>query len=253
MPAIHNRVTIARSPDDVWALLRDLAAVTEWVPGITGAHVDGTRRICTTAEGAEIHEEIELDDARRSYAYTQPVHPLGFRASRGSLAVTGNGVEAHVVWDAEIEFADPGQEAQVMPLLEQGYAAALDMLKGLLEQRPVDVVNRFYEAAADGRIDELVGLLSEDVTFDGPVKHTRGAREYIAMSEQLLAFHRDTTMLRQFENGDAVCSIYELKMGTPAGGELTMTMADWIDVAGGKVAAQRIYFDPREFAQAFSM
>jgi ketosteroid isomerase-like protein len=73
------------------------------------------------------------------------------------------------------------------------------------------------------------------------------------MNEQLLAFHRKTTMLRQFENGNAVCSIYELRMATPAGGELTMTMADWIDVADGKVAAQRIYFDPREFAQAFSM
>jgi ketosteroid isomerase-like protein/uncharacterized protein YndB with AHSA1/START domain len=253
MPEIHNKVTIARSPNDVWALLRDLAAVTEWVPGITGAQVDGTRRICTTAEGAEIHEVIELDDARRSYAYTQPVHPLGFKASSGSLAVTGNGADSQVAWDAEIEFTDPAQEAQVMPLLEQGYAAALEMLKGLLEQRPVDVVNRFYEAAADGRIDELAGLVSEDVIFDGPVMHARGAREYVAMSEQLLAFHRETTMLRQFENGDAVCSIYDLRMATPAGGELTLTMADWIDVAGGKVAAQRIYFDPREFRQAFSM
>jgi carbon monoxide dehydrogenase subunit G len=48
MPTIHNKVTIASSPDDVWALLRDLTAVTEWVPGIAGARLDGTRRICTT-------------------------------------------------------------------------------------------------------------------------------------------------------------------------------------------------------------
>ena len=253
MPTIHKDVTIARSPDDVWALLRDLAAVSEWVPGIASARLDGTRRICTTAEGAEIHEEIELDDARRTYAYTQPVHPLGFKASRGSLAVTGNGSDSQVAWHAEIQFTDPAQEAQIMPLLEQGYAAALETLKRRLEQRPLDVVNRFYEAAADGHIDKLADLVSDDVTFDGPVMHTRGAHEYIAMSEQLLAFHRETTMLRQFENGDGVCSIYELRMATPAGGELTLTMADWIDVAGGKVAAQRIYFDPREFAQAFSM
>jgi len=73
------------------------------------------------------------------------------------------------------------------------------------------------------------------------------------MNEQLLGFHRETTMLRQFEEEDSVCSIYELRMATPADGELTMTIADWIKVADGKIAAQRIYFDPREFAQAFGM
>jgi ketosteroid isomerase-like protein len=253
MPTIHNEVAIARSPDHVWALLRDLAAVTDWVPGIAGARLDGTRRICTTAEGAEIHEEIELDDARRAYSYTQPIHPLGFKASRGTLAVTGNGADSHVTWDAEFELADPAQEAQLLPLLEQGYSAALEALKERLEQRPLDVVNRFYEATSARRSDELAGLVSEDVTFDGPVMQARGAREYLAMNEQLLGFHRDTTMLRQFEDRGDVCSIYELTMRTPAGGELTLTVADWMEVADGRIAAQRIYFDPREFAQAFGM
>jgi ketosteroid isomerase-like protein/uncharacterized protein YndB with AHSA1/START domain len=253
MPTIHNDVTIARSPDDVWALLSDLAAVTDWVPGIMSARLDGTRRICTTAEGAEIHEEIELDDARRRYAYTQPVHPLGFKASRGTLAVTGNGAGSHVVWDAEVEFADAEQETQLIPLLEQGYATALETLKRRLERRPLDVVNRFYEATSNRRSHELAALIREDVTFDGPVMQARGAREYLAMNEQLLGFHRETTMLRQFEDEGGVCSIYVMTMGTPAGGELTMTIADWIEVADGKIAAQRIYFDPREFAQAFGM
>jgi ketosteroid isomerase-like protein len=91
------------------------------------------------------------------------------------------------------------------------------------------------------------------VIFDGPVMHAHGAREYRAMNEQLLSFHRGTTMLRQFESGDAVCSIYEMAMATPAGGELAMTIADWMEVADGKIASQRIYFDAREFAQAFGM
>jgi hypothetical protein len=107
MQTIHNEVTVARSPDDVWALLRDLTAVTDWVPGIAGARLDGTRRICTTVEGEEIHEEIELDDARRTYAYTQPVHPLGFKESRGSLAVTGNGADSHVAWHADTRGVRP--------------------------------------------------------------------------------------------------------------------------------------------------
>jgi ketosteroid isomerase-like protein/carbon monoxide dehydrogenase subunit G len=253
MPTIRNAVTIDRSPDDVWALLRELSAVTDWVPGIDAARVEGTRRICTTAEGMEIHEEIELDDRRRRYEYTQTKHPLGFRKSRGSLAVSGNGAGARVSWDAEVEFADAAQEEQFLPLLEQGYASALETLKRSLERRPLDVVNRFYEVTSEGKTAELASLVAEDVTFDGPVLHARGAREYLAMSEGLLGFHRGTRMLRQFENGDAVCSIYELTMATPAGGEVTMTMADWIEVARGKIAAQRIYFDPREFAQSFGM
>ena len=41
MPTIRNDVTITRSADDVWAVLRDLPAVSEWVPGIAGARLDG--------------------------------------------------------------------------------------------------------------------------------------------------------------------------------------------------------------------
>jgi ketosteroid isomerase-like protein/uncharacterized protein YndB with AHSA1/START domain len=253
MQTIHNDVTISRSPDDVWALLRDVEAVTEWVPGIAEARVQGTRRICMTADGGEIHEEIELDDARRTYAYSQPVHPLGLSTSRGVLSVTGTGADTHVAWDAELEFDDPANEAQIMPLLEQGYAAALAALKRRLERRPLEVVSRFYEATGKGRTDELADLVSDDVTFDGPLMQARGAAEYLAMNEQLLGFHRQTTMLRQFENDDAVCSIYELTIATPAGEDLKLTMADWIEVAEGRVAAQRIYFDPREFAQVFGM
>ena len=253
MPTIRNDVSISRPPDEVWALLRDLDAVTEWVPGIAEARVEGTRRICTTADGDEIQEEIELDDARRRYAYSQPVHPLGLNTSRGVLSVTGNGAGTRVAWESELEFADPAQEAQVMPLLEQGYAGALESLKRRLETRALDVVNRFYAATGKRRTGELAELVSDDVTFDGPLMHARGAAEYLAMNEQLLGFHRQTTMLRQFEGDEAVCSIYELTMATPAGGELMLTIADWIEVADGRVAAQRIYFDPRAFAQAFGM
>jgi ketosteroid isomerase-like protein/uncharacterized protein YndB with AHSA1/START domain len=253
MPTIQKDVTIARSPDEVWVLLSDLTGVTEWVPGITGARVDGTHRVCTTSEGAEIHEELELDDGSRAYAYTQPVHPLGFKTSRGRLAVIPSGAGSLVTWDAEIEFAATEHEAQFLPLLEKGYAAALDGLKRLVEQRPLDVVNRFYKATAKRDAAALAAFVSEDVNFDGPLMRAQGEREYLAMNEQLLGFHRDTTMLRQFENGNSVCSIYELRMATPAGGELTVVIADWIEIAGGKIAAQRIYFDPRGFARAFGM
>jgi hypothetical protein len=38
-----------------------------------------------------------------------------------------------VAWNAEVEFADPGQETQFLPMLEQGYAGALQRLKETVE------------------------------------------------------------------------------------------------------------------------
>jgi ketosteroid isomerase-like protein len=81
----------------------------------------------------------------------------------------------------------------------------------------------------------------------------RGAEEYLALNERLLPAHLETRMLRQFAEGNQVCSIYELVMRTPAGGTLTIPMADWIQVLGGRVVEQRIYYDPRQFATAFGM
>lgn len=116
-----------------------------------------------------------------------------------------------------------------------------------------DVVNHFYEVTNARRPQDLPPLVSEDVTFVGPLMQAAGAGEYVAMNEQLLGFHAGTRMLHQFEDGDDVCSIYELDMKTPSGESITLMIADWIRVGGGKVASQRIYFDPREFAQAFGM
>jgi len=134
MATIHAQLRIDRTPDEVWQVLGDLGAVGEWVPGISAVHVEGAKRICTMSDGPEIHEEIsDFSDADRCFSYSQVVHPLGFKSSRGTLAVTAAGSGSEVRWDAEIEFADKAQEAQVLPMLEQGYAAALAALKGRVE------------------------------------------------------------------------------------------------------------------------
>lgn len=121
------------------------------------------------------------------------------------------------------------------------------------------IVNRFYDLTNDKRrpIAEIIGemrrLVADDIIFAGPVMQVRGAHGYLALNEQLLPAHVETRMLRQFGDHDHVCSIYELVLRTPAGGTLVVPMADWIRVANGRVAEQRIYYDPREFAAAFGM
>src|SRR5919198_504087 len=95
----------------------------------------------------------------------------------------------------------------------------------------LDVVNRFYDATDRRRADELPALVAEDVTFAGPLMQASGAGEYVAMNEQLLGFHAGTRMLRQFEDGSDVCSLYEMRMSTPAGGSLTLLGA-WRHLSG---------------------
>jgi mxaD protein len=135
MPKIENEIVIDRRPEEAWAILGDLGAVTRWVPGVTSARMEGMRRICTLEEGGEIHEEIAgFSDEQRRYSYEQTVHPLRFRRSEGALAVEPhrNGA-SRVVWNAELEFADPAQETQLLGMLEQGYAGALRRLKEVVE------------------------------------------------------------------------------------------------------------------------
>jgi uncharacterized protein YndB with AHSA1/START domain len=132
---IAGDIVIARPPDDVWAVLGDLAGAPTWVPGVTAARMEGMRRICALEDGGEIHEEItEFSDERKRYAYDQVVHPLGFKRSEGTLTVEPNGDGSIVLWSAEIELGNPAHEAQVLPMLEEGYAAALANLKEVVER-----------------------------------------------------------------------------------------------------------------------
>lgn len=133
MQKLDNKIVIDRSPDHVWAILGDLTAVTRWVPGVASARMEGMRRICRMEDGAEIHEQISDVSDGHSYRYDQTVHPLGFERSEGTLAVEPHGEATRVVWNAEIEFTDPGQATRLMPMLEQGYAAALQRLKETAE------------------------------------------------------------------------------------------------------------------------
>ncbi len=117
----------------------------------------------------------------------------------------------------------------------------------------LEIVSRFYEATNRRQVEGLGDMVAANVTFTGPVMHATGANEYLQMNAQLLPFHRETRMLAQFEREHDVCSLYEMDLETPAGGRLTVTMADWIRVEDGKIAEQRIFFDPRSFAAGFGL
>lgn len=119
--------------------------------------------------------------------------------------------------------------------------------------KALETTNRFYEITESKKGKGLEDMIAKDMTFDGPLMKFNGAKEYIESTKQFLQMHRATRMQKQFENGNDMCSIYEMDVATPAGGMITLEIVDWVQVANGKVARQKIFYDPREFAKAFGM
>lgn len=137
MTRLHKTVSIAASPDDVWAVLGDLTATPEWLPGTATARMDGSIRVCTTHDGNDIREEIgDYSAERRTYAYRHLEVPLPVRDSTGIFRIKAAGTGAVVTLDAEFEALDPAMEAE----LERMFGGALEQALESLRRRVEDGV-----------------------------------------------------------------------------------------------------------------
>lgn len=128
MPRLENEIAIAASPEAVWAVVGDLEATPEWVPGIVEAKVEGNRRVCRTAEGEEIHEEVVGSDPDRTVTYRQTQVPLPVADSRGTLKVVPAAGGSRVEWVAEFDAPD-----EVATMVDGYYKQTLELLKRRVE------------------------------------------------------------------------------------------------------------------------
>lgn len=125
--SVRHHITIARSADDVWALVGDPARLHEWFPGITACTVDGTTRVITLGSGLPMPEEILINDGiqrRFQYRITAPI----FQHHRGSIDVLDMGDGTCVV--VYTTDADPRTMALT---IGGGTAGALAELKRQME------------------------------------------------------------------------------------------------------------------------
>ena len=130
MVQLRKSVAIDASPDDVWAVLGDLAATTEWLPGMVAARMEGSTRICTTAGGFEIREEIsDYAPATRSYRYRHLAIPLPVKNSSGSFTVEPRNGGAEIVLEAQFEALENVDEAQVGEMFGAALEQSLHSLK----------------------------------------------------------------------------------------------------------------------------
>jgi carbon monoxide dehydrogenase subunit G len=96
-------ITIDRSPDEVWKLVREFGGLEQWMPGVETCVVDGDVRTIGMM-GIEVKEQLrEVDDAARRFSYSLIESPMGNLESHlVTIAVDPEGSGSHVTWSVEI-------------------------------------------------------------------------------------------------------------------------------------------------------
>jgi hypothetical protein len=126
---VRRHVFIARSADDVWALVGDPGRLHDWFPS-TATEVQGSKRWVSLASGLRFEEDIvTLDHDLRRFQY-RIVNNAIVQSHLGTVDVIPDGPDrCVVVYSTD---ADP----EVMALMIAGAAGeGLETLKNMMESR----------------------------------------------------------------------------------------------------------------------
>jgi uncharacterized protein YndB with AHSA1/START domain len=135
MVELRKTVEINAGVDAVWDVLGDLAATTEWLPGTVAARMEGSTRICTTADGFEIREEISgLAPNRHSYRFSHLEMPLPVKSSTGSFRVEPLDGGSLVVVEDRFEAVEAAREAELAAMFGGALEQSLQALKRRVEE-----------------------------------------------------------------------------------------------------------------------
>jgi carbon monoxide dehydrogenase subunit G len=96
-------VSIDRSPDDVWKLLREFGGIAEWMPGVETCTVEGDVRTLGMM-GMQVKEQLRgLDEKAHAISYSLIESPIGNLESHlVTIAVAPEGKGSHVTWAVEV-------------------------------------------------------------------------------------------------------------------------------------------------------
>ncbi|HTL87008.1 MAG TPA: SRPBCC family protein [Acidimicrobiia bacterium] len=96
-------ISIDRSADEVWKLLREFGGLAEWMPGVDTCTVEGDVRTLGMM-GMEVKERLEkLDDDNRVIAYSLFDAPIpNLESHLCTISVDPEGSGSHVTWSVEV-------------------------------------------------------------------------------------------------------------------------------------------------------
>ena len=135
MPHISTTVEIDATPEAVWAVLGDLTATPDWLPGVVSASFEGSTRICILADGTQIHEQISGHNNRqRSYHFRHLRTPLPVHNLHGSFTVAADAAgNSLVTLDTNFQPADPAP-AELTDMIQNAFGQSLASLRRWIEK-----------------------------------------------------------------------------------------------------------------------
>lgn len=107
-------------------------------------------------------------------------------------------------------------------------------------------VNEYLTAFWSGDFETAQRLLAQDFSFHGPLAHAPDRAAFLASAAPLARVVRGHELLRQWVDGDEVCSIYDCRLESTQGAG-SVLVAEWDTVRGGQLAAARLVFDTAAF------
>jgi carbon monoxide dehydrogenase subunit G len=122
-------VSIDRSADEVWKLVREFGSLGEWMPGIDSCVVNGDVRTLEMM-GMEMKEQLrELDDDARSISYSLIEAPIpNLESHLATISVAESGTGSHVTWSYDVS---PDELAGLFgPVYENSIGAIKKQVEG---------------------------------------------------------------------------------------------------------------------------
>ena len=115
--------------------------------------------------------------------------------------------------------------------------------------KPFEIVNEYLAAYTCGDVDRAAWLVSEDFSFKGPMQATAGRSALNKIVAHVAGSSRGHRVLRQWQDGDDVCTLYQFNVGTGAKAT-SVLVSEWNTVRGGLVASSLMVFDTGPFRGA---
>lgn len=112
--------------------------------------------------------------------------------------------------------------------------------------KATNVVNAYLTAFTSGDFDKARTLVADGFSFHGPFLKADNKEAFFAGASRLAPIVRGYRLVRQWEDGDDVCSMYEFKVETPVGAG-SVLMSEWHTVRDGQLIASRLVFDTAAF------
>jgi ketosteroid isomerase-like protein len=108
------------------------------------------------------------------------------------------------------------------------------------------VVNAYLTAFWSGDVDRARSLVADGFSFRGPLAQADDSAAFFASAAPLQPIVRGHELVRQWVDGNEVCSIYRCRLET-ARGAGSVLLTEWDTVRDDRVAAAQLAFDTAAF------